>query len=315
MYHRVASPAVDPWGLAVHPDRFEAQLAELRRRRHPLPISDFVRKLERGALPDDAVAVTFDDGYVDNLRRASPRLAAAQIPATLFLTTGAIGQRTDYWWDELARGIFGFHGTLDCEVDVGDERRRLTFSGADESRSPWRAWENPRTERETAYLEIWRKLRDMPSLQRDATMSRLREVLGIQPADLNDVPMTPADLSELVSSGRFEIGGHTVTHPVLPALEPAERRREILEGRRACERLVNKPVDGFAYPHGALDADTREAVRECGFRWACSTRPRPVTGWPFDRYALPRLFIMDWDGPRFARELESACAVAAEATA
>ena len=100
MYHRIAHPPVDPWGLAVQPDHFEQHLTVLRRSRQTFPMSQFVQRLERHTLPRNAVAVTFDDGYVDNLRAAKPRLAAGDVPATLFVTTGPVGQRTEYWWDE-----------------------------------------------------------------------------------------------------------------------------------------------------------------------------------------------------------------------
>jgi peptidoglycan/xylan/chitin deacetylase (PgdA/CDA1 family) len=102
MYHRIAAPAIDPWGLAVHPDRFEAHLAMLARRRRVLSVDEIVERLTAGSVPDNAVAITFDDGYADNLAEAQPRLAAHRMPATLFLTAGAIGQRREFWWDELA---------------------------------------------------------------------------------------------------------------------------------------------------------------------------------------------------------------------
>ena len=76
-YHRIADEPVDPWGLAVSPTHLEEQLEVVRRTRQPLPLTDFVRGLAAGSLPADAVALTFDDGYVDNLLVGKPRLAAA----------------------------------------------------------------------------------------------------------------------------------------------------------------------------------------------------------------------------------------------
>ncbi len=105
MYHRIADDPVDHWRLAVSPARFEQQLDVLRRTRHPLPLTDFVRGLMAGSLPPNAVALTFDDGYVDNLVAGKPRLAAADVPATVFLTTGFVDRPDGFWWDELARLI------------------------------------------------------------------------------------------------------------------------------------------------------------------------------------------------------------------
>jgi peptidoglycan/xylan/chitin deacetylase (PgdA/CDA1 family) len=311
MYHRIAAPRLDPWGLAVHPDHFEAHIRILSRRRRPMAMFEFVQRLDRGTLPNDAVAITFDDGYVDNLRQAKPRLAAAGLPATLFLMAGAIGQPTEFWWDEIARGILGRREALDCEITVGPESCRIAFAALDASagsRSDWRAGEEPRSEREIMYLALWRRFRAATAIDREAALSRWREASRTPPPSPDDLPMSETDVAAIGGDGLFEIGGHTLTHPVLPLLDPTERRREILEGKQVCERLVNRSVTGFAYPHGAMDPDSRAAVQECGFRWACSTESSCVSPAGFDRYALPRIFVLDWDGAEFERALAEASA-------
>jgi peptidoglycan/xylan/chitin deacetylase (PgdA/CDA1 family) len=309
MYHRIARPPVDPWGLAVRPEYFEQHLEVLRRSRHPLPLSEFVQRLSQRTLPNDAVAITFDDGYVDNLREAKPRLEAGGVPATVFVTTGAVGQRHEYWWDELARAILLRPAPVESEVEIGGERCRLQFgalNGSDRD-STWRAEEQPQTERQSTYLAVWRKLRVLPAAERRATMERLRKQLDPPPADEADLPMTGSEIATLSTGGLVQIGGHTVTHPVLPTLDPIERRREILDGKLACERLSGGQIAGFAYPHGALDADSRAAVRESGFLWACSTECRSVSARDVDAFALPRVAVPDVDGPTFTRALSDVC--------
>jgi hypothetical protein len=88
MYHRIAEEPNDPWALAVAPARFEEQLLVLRRTRHLLPLMDFIRHLKAGSLPAHSAAVTFDDGYADNLSIAAPILRKHHLPATLFIATG-----------------------------------------------------------------------------------------------------------------------------------------------------------------------------------------------------------------------------------
>jgi peptidoglycan/xylan/chitin deacetylase (PgdA/CDA1 family) len=307
MYHRIAQPYVDPWGLAVGPDHFEEHLTVLRRSRSPLPMSEFVTRLAQRTLPSDAVAVTFDDGYVDNLLHAKPRLASAAVPATLFVTTGALGQRAEYWWDELARAILLRVAALDCEVTIAGERCRLAFPHAEDAAhgGSWRAWQKPRTEREAAYLTVWERLRIAPADDRSTAMHTLRKILEPPPPNVNDLPMSEREVTDVAADGLFEIGGHTVSHPVLPTLDSAERRQEILQGKLACERLVHRPIAGFAYPHGAHDVSTRADVAECGFAWACSTESRAVSARNHDRYALPRLQVGDWNGDAFERALLS----------
>src|SRR5215207_9718003 len=91
MYHRVAYLHSDPWNLAVTPQRFSQHLEILRQ--HTKPVS--LRQLFEGLLNDNTdeylVAITFDDGYADNLYNAKPLLERYNFPATFFLTTGYIG--------------------------------------------------------------------------------------------------------------------------------------------------------------------------------------------------------------------------------
>jgi peptidoglycan/xylan/chitin deacetylase (PgdA/CDA1 family) len=277
MYHRIAAPVLDPWGLAVHPDRFEAHLDVLERRT-VLSVREIVRRFERGTLPDEAVAITFDDGYADNLLEALPRLQAKSMPATLFLAAGAIGRDEEFWWDELARA------TLDHED------------------ATWRAWEEPRTDRQRTYIDLWRRLRDQSAAGREASMERLREALRPPRPDPRDMPMSTAQVEQMTRSGLVEIGGHTLTHAMLPSLAPAERRREIAEGRKRCEEVSRQRITGFAYPHGAFDDDCRAAVRESGFSWACGTMAAPLTS-TSDLFALPRFAVPDADAEGFERML------------
>src|SRR4051812_35493116 len=92
MCHRIAEPAWDPWALSIAPARFDEQLRRLTAERIPLSMTELVARLEAGTLPSRAVALTFDDGYVDNLRAAKPILEEHRVPATVFLTTGYVGR-------------------------------------------------------------------------------------------------------------------------------------------------------------------------------------------------------------------------------
>ena len=311
MYHRVAAPRVDPWELAVRPKAFAAQLAVLRETRTPLSMSEFIRLARKGTLPANAVAVTFDDGYADTLREARPRLADAGVPATLFLATAFVGQAIEYWWDELARAILERDDALDAAVTIGDMVVRLELPALGDAAgdgASWRASEPPRTPRERLYYALWDRLRGLRAADRDAALQALRAMLGARAPRPADLPMAAADVGRLARDPLFEIGGHTATHPVLPALTPAERRREIRDGKAACERLIDRPLAGFAYPHGANDEDSRAAVAECGFDWACTTRAGWVSAPVREPFALPRLAVGNWDPATFARVLEEASA-------
>ncbi|HEY8964991.1 MAG TPA: polysaccharide deacetylase family protein [Candidatus Methylacidiphilales bacterium] len=67
-----------------------------------------------------------------------------------------------------------------------------------------------------------------------------------------------------------EVAAHSVTHPHLAALPPAERTWEILEDRRALEALVGYPVRGMSYPFGSHSPEVVAALAAAGIEY-CRT--------------------------------------------
>lgn len=303
MYHRIARPALDPWDLAVSPERFDEHVATLKAHRVVLPMSEFGELFEKGRLPRKAVGITFDDGYVDNLLNAAPILEQRSATATLFLATGGVGQRRPYWWDELAELILLRRAALDLPLDLDGQGVRVTLPAAEGPPQAWRACDGPRTPREHTFLDLWAKLRDLDLEARERSMAQLRTTAET-PSAPGDLPMRPAEVRALARSGAFEIGGHTINHPRLSELDAEGQRTEIAAGKRACEALTGAPITGFAYPYGDFDDRARAAVREAGFRWACTTRSGPVRH-KDDIYALPRLAAMDWPADALKAALEA----------
>lgn len=304
MYHRVAALDRDPWGLSVHPKRFAEQLDVLRRKRTPLPLDDFVARLRAGRLPADAVAVTFDDGYIDNLRHARPALASAGVPATLFLATGATGNPDAFWWDELARMVLARPTPLSASVPLAGEIAAVALDWpepADADRA-WRAWEQPASARQATYVALWRRLKELTPANRRDAMATLRAAFGRDdPGD--DRAMSEDEVRELIADDLVRLGGHTAHHSALPTLSAAAQRQEVMAGRDAIAALTGAPPAGFAYPYGATCAVSREIVADCGFAYACTTeRDAPMTR-AADPYALPRLGVEDVDGAVFERAL------------
>ena len=105
MYHRIARVRHDPWGIAVDPERFDQQMDYVKRHRSAMSMDELVQRLKTNTLPADAVAITFDDGYRDNLVHAKAVLTRYGLPACLFLATGYVDRGEHFWWDELATMI------------------------------------------------------------------------------------------------------------------------------------------------------------------------------------------------------------------
>ena len=240
LYHRVYDTDFDPLLLSVSPDNFDAQMTYLRRRYALLSLEELRGALGKGSLPRGAVAITFDDGYGDNLRNARPILDRHRIPATVFVTTGYTGSGREFWWDELGRTLF-FAPRLPerLSLSVAGTAREWAMGSASrmtmKERLADRSWtilreDNP-TELHRAYREIQPILSRAPSDQRDRMLMDLREQTGsggsqgsqeaVPAAPISEtLAMTRDELRALAEGGLITIGAHTVTHPVLSTLTP-----------------------------------------------------------------------------------------------
>lgn len=97
-YHSVHADWCSP--LSVSPDDFDAQCRWLSQHRDVVPLAQAIRHMSpTGRLPRGMSAITFDDGFLDNLETAAPVLARHRLPWTLFVvaqTLTAGGQNVDW---------------------------------------------------------------------------------------------------------------------------------------------------------------------------------------------------------------------------
>jgi peptidoglycan/xylan/chitin deacetylase (PgdA/CDA1 family) len=311
MYHRVSIGHADPFSLCVSPERFEAQLEALASETHPMPLGELLAATERGDAPDNAVAVTFDDGYADNLLVAAPLLAARSVPATFFVTTGPWAPQRELWWDELEglllgpgelpRWVRATIGAREHRWDLGDDR--LDSEAATSARGSWRVGDPPPSRREAVFLELWKLLQPLPAARQEAVLDELGARLG-RSAGVRETHrrLTPAEIGALATQPALEIGAHTVTHPVLPAHPRADQLWELATNKRALESIVGAPVTRFAYPYGSHSDATVALVCEVGFEAACTTEPHAVAPGG-DPLRVPRVAVLDWDGEEMVRQL------------
>jgi peptidoglycan/xylan/chitin deacetylase (PgdA/CDA1 family) len=312
VYHRVAKVGCDPWGLCVSPENFAEQLQVLREFGPCMTVGEMVRRLHAGQLPRRAVAVSFDDGYADNLHTALPLLEQHGVPATFFLSAGLLDGVSEFWWDELER-ILLHPSTLpeELELDVaGLTFRRQLGAGVTLSDGDYllhRRWlytEPPPTERHVLYLELWSLLRPLPHNHRAGLLARLASWAGagVEPRESHR-PMSAEEACSLGRNGLVEIGAHTMTHPLLPALSKERQRNEISKSKSTSEAIWGRPVESFSYPHGGFSGLTADLVRAEGFASACTSRHGPA-GNRNDRFQLPRFTVGDWSGAELEARLE-----------
>jgi peptidoglycan/xylan/chitin deacetylase (PgdA/CDA1 family) len=81
------------------------------------------------------------------------------------------------------------------------------------------------------------------------------------------------DVHELQTAGLVDFQAHTMTHPILPALDDASARREIVDARFELEQRLGREVTSFCYPAGRFGPRERALVTEAGYRFGLTTLP------------------------------------------
>lgn len=203
LYHSVTKSSNS---LSVTPANFEAQMNFLSAHFEVLPLAEMTYRCSQGKFSTRPLAaITFDDGFQDNLTEAAPILARFKLPVTFFIASGLVGGYSPAEWGEPL---------------------------------PMLSW---------------------------------------------------TEIEELKRQGH-SIGGHTVTHPLLPQLSLSRARAEILDNKIDLENRLGCSVEFFAYPVGRYNPLTVELVQSSAFRGAVTTLRRPVNV-QSNVFELPRIGI------------------------
>jgi len=130
MYHRFGEDRYPTTNIKL--EQFEAHLAELKSGPYTvLPVSEITRRMQNGAsFPERTVGITIDDGYLSIYREALPRLKAAGLPFTVFVSTDAIdrGLSSHMNWHQIRElkasgGEIGAHSASHFHMVTANDAR------------------------------------------------------------------------------------------------------------------------------------------------------------------------------------------------
>jgi peptidoglycan/xylan/chitin deacetylase (PgdA/CDA1 family) len=291
-YHRVADDAWDPLGLCTTPGNFREHLAVIREHFTPVSMATLVSRLLEGKQTTGLAAITFDDGYADFIEHALPELEDAQIPATVFVTTGNAGK--PFWWDHLSHSL--------GHTKPESSPLELKWAGS-ESRVTVDANASPEAQADLARL-LCRELAHIAKGDRVSVLEKLATWSDTQ-SSVSKMPrsLTESEIRFLVEANGIEIGCDTVSHPFLANL-PLDTQREEIEGSRDSLKnlLARISVKGFSYPNGSFSEPTVSLVQRSEFQYACTSQ-QSVVRKSAHAYRLPRVWSPNLAGPEFRRWL------------
>ncbi len=262
-------------------DAFAGVLAELRR--HGTAISmDQVAALRMAGepYPPRAFAVTFDDGFENNLSVAAPVLADLDIPATIYITTDFVDSNRMSWIDRIE---WAFDEVASVTVRLPWAEDPATASDADGKRA--------------LLDEVRAHVKTDPGLDGDALASDLQRQCGLPETWAGDEPLdrklTWDQVRQLAADDRFIVGGHSHRHAVLSFLEPPALADELDTSLGLLEARAGVRCTHYSYPEGLAHCYSDGVIDALKARGVvcCPTAEAGVNGPDVDLFHLRRITV------------------------
>lgn len=289
LYHRVTDLEYDKNLLTVTPTNFYRQMSYLKKNYQ-------IVKFEQdwNELNDDAICITFDDGYMDNFINALPILEELDIPATIFVSTGNINTPEEFWWDELERILLNnqiqYKEKFRLEDDFFScEWPTETLSDREELYDTlhWLMYDKITVSKRMNWMEqlrTWSKAGNVGRRENQAMQSGYVKI---------DSPL-------------LTIGAHTVNHPSLRNLQKQDQFYEIHQSIKELEVIFERKITVFSYPFGAendydevaIDICKKEQIYKAASNfpglWTCQC----------DNYQIPRNIVRNWNIDEFVHKID-----------
>jgi len=278
-YHAVCGPEgyayADP-GICVSPEAFESHVAYLASQYRVLPLPEAVACIRIGkTLPANAVAITFDDGYADNLDAARV-LNRHGVVATFYLTADCLADGAPFWPTEIKTLVDRLPGPA-VTITIPREQTLPLVNDAD---------------RYKAIKTLTKLCKSNLIPVREALREELRRHAGM-PSAPTPTMLTWDQVREMIRLG-MDIGGHTLTHTNLPSAGPDAAWHEIDGCRKALRERLGVEVTQFSYPNGGAERyhteELHRMAERAGFTGA-ATSSNGFASLASDPYAMERVEI------------------------
>jgi peptidoglycan/xylan/chitin deacetylase (PgdA/CDA1 family) len=194
------------------------------------------------------IALTFDDGYLNNYKYAVPILEKYNVPASFYITT--IHKKTPYLWPDFIDLVS--HHTKKKEVVF--EKNLYKISAKKEF--------------------IWNGI-SIKNAAKGLPYDVLKLMYNVFEDDWNVLPpknfedywklMNAAQIKEIADHPLFTIGAHGETHASLVDISLEAAKREILTSKKQLETICKQPITEFAFPFGFYNHALAGYCTEIGF--------------------------------------------------
>ena len=273
-YHRIIPSSLIPKksplnNLIVSKEIFEKQIIHLKENYNIVTLDNIYKSNLK-----KKIAITFDDGYLDNLIYALPLLKKHNIPATIFITTSFINSKPILWWDLLWKSLKNYR-----IIDINFNNNNIKYKISSYY------------ERVNVYKKLRKFILSLNNEDKDRFIKKICYINFESDLFLNWDQVINLSKLDLIT-----IGAHTMTHPPLSSLNENQAFKEIYNSKKILEKHINKKVNLFAYPFGSYnECNKREfnLVKRARFSLAVTTNDEVFNLNENSRFSIPRITVVN----------------------
>ena len=272
MLHGVMDPNIKtswrPLRQQLSPDKLIRTLNLLSECYQFITIAQCVDMLEgKTPLINNALLITFDDGYRNNIEYALPICEKFAIKPVLFVATNHINSGLPFWFDRLDYALQQNIGAI----------LSLPYQGG--------IYKFDATTRETLSVS-YKKFRDeckqifTDDIKLNQLFNALSEILesrsglalhNICAHDDWSAIASWQQLKEAVEQGRVDVASHTMDHWRIDCLNEDQVLSQLKQSKVCIEKELAVNCDYFCYPNGNYNKLGIQLLKEVGYRAAFST--------------------------------------------
>jgi peptidoglycan/xylan/chitin deacetylase (PgdA/CDA1 family) len=260
--------------------RFERIIEGLRSKGNPVSLNQIISaKNENLELAPKSYAVTFDDGFANNLNLAAPILKRYSTPATFYITTGFIQNNHGSWTDLIEYAVDKLdsvqlnHDLLRTKLPVRSIKEKIDFLDQVRKVIKYNSNVDP-----YEFAKLFWKQNGVKNFVKEPEL---------------DLKLTSQEVRKLSDEPLFTVGGHSHTHRILSFLPPDDLEKEILMSINLLKDWTNTNINHYSYPEG-LNHCFSEIVIDCLKKHeikCCPTAEDGSNNSKTDLFHLKRIFV------------------------
>lgn len=286
-------------GLAY--DLFEMQLQFFKQNFSVVTMEEVIRAIDgKNELPDNALLLTFDDGYIDNFTVALPLLKKYEMQGSFFIPGKTFSEN-------VLLDVNKVHFVLACADNpkelvndiydlLNEARKRVEYENIQSNTELYNKWGVADCYDNADVIFCKRILQTaIPEKLRNEMSSKLfAKYVGLSESNFaRELYMNPDQIQCMKDNGMF-IGLHGYDHYWLGNLEPEQMKRDVDKALEVMAPFIDKNAWVMNYPNGSYNQGVIDYIKSRGCVLGLTIQVSPADLTEENRFMLQRFDCNDF---------------------